>query len=227
MKASHDYEMLSAALGAELLEKPELVATPKYAFRVAAAMWQAKKVGLVADKGEFSQVSKIVAGCRDCSERVRSVETYRQRVKSCLPKYGYEETMQARAQEACYVLNKEDTLNSGKRGLCMPLAKCGGELDAEPVDWLSGESEMMTMMSSGGISDELLDSDLLGSPSHEQRVEELLAEQDAMLLPDDEGVMPPGMAGVDPSALRGWVHPRAVWKWKTLFVETEDRKSVV
>jgi putative chitinase len=58
----HNYEAASLALSLPLLEKPELLAEPENACRIAGWYWNTRKLNSLADQGLFREVTKRING---------------------------------------------------------------------------------------------------------------------------------------------------------------------
>jgi len=57
-----NYRACSSALGVDLITRPELAATPQYAFKVGCWYWREKNLNFWADKNDFITVTKKING---------------------------------------------------------------------------------------------------------------------------------------------------------------------
>lgn len=66
-----NYAAASRALGLNLVENPEIAATPEVAFRVAAWFWTSRSLNALADAGDFRRIThRINGGYNGLPERV-------------------------------------------------------------------------------------------------------------------------------------------------------------
>jgi predicted chitinase len=66
-----NYAAAGKALGIDLVNHPELAATPEVGFKTAAWFWNQKGLNAKADKGtadSFSQITKAINGCANCKQ---------------------------------------------------------------------------------------------------------------------------------------------------------------
>jgi predicted chitinase len=66
-----NYAAAGKALGIDLVNHPELAATPEVGFKTAAWFWNQKGLNAKADKGtaeSFSSITKSVNGCANCPQ---------------------------------------------------------------------------------------------------------------------------------------------------------------
>ncbi len=65
-----NYRFMSAKLGLDLINNPELLEQPSHAVRSAAAWWASKGLNDVAQSGDFLRVTKIInGGCNGLKDR--------------------------------------------------------------------------------------------------------------------------------------------------------------
>jgi predicted chitinase len=63
-----NYKKAGQALGLDLVNHPELAATPQHAFETAGWYWDHKNLNKAADSSSVSQVTKGVNGCTNCKQ---------------------------------------------------------------------------------------------------------------------------------------------------------------
>jgi predicted chitinase len=66
-----NYAAAGKALGVDLVNHPELAATPEVGFRTAAWYWNTHGLNAKADQGtlsSFSQITKSINGCANCPQ---------------------------------------------------------------------------------------------------------------------------------------------------------------
>jgi predicted chitinase len=70
-----NYKKYGDILGIDLINNPELAATPEIGFRLAGAFWQANGLNELADKRQFKQITKrINGGYNGLADRVQYYE---------------------------------------------------------------------------------------------------------------------------------------------------------
>lgn len=74
-----NYEKCGAALGINLIDRPETLETPEYACKSAAWYWQAHGCNELADSGDFSKITKKINGGQNGRQ---DRESYYARAKS-------------------------------------------------------------------------------------------------------------------------------------------------
>ena len=75
----NNYKTFGNLLGVDLLNLPELAASPEYGFKIAAAYWTSKKLNAIADIGNFKEITRrINGGYNGLSDRVRRHELAKQ-----------------------------------------------------------------------------------------------------------------------------------------------------
>jgi len=57
-----NYRACGSALGVDLITRPELAATPRYAFKVGCWYWKKKNINAAADAEDFEQVTRLING---------------------------------------------------------------------------------------------------------------------------------------------------------------------
>ena len=66
-----NYKEVSKALGVDFVSNPLLLAEPNYAVQSACWWWNKRKLNLLADKGDFKKITKIInGGTNGYSERL-------------------------------------------------------------------------------------------------------------------------------------------------------------
>ena len=58
----NNYKEISKGLGADFVSNPSLLAQPNYAAQSACWWWNNRKLNLLADKGEFKKITKVING---------------------------------------------------------------------------------------------------------------------------------------------------------------------
>lgn len=75
----NNYKTFGDLLGVDLLNLPELAASPEYGFKIAATYWTSKKLNAIADIGDFKEITRrINGGYNGLSDRVRRHELAKQ-----------------------------------------------------------------------------------------------------------------------------------------------------
>jgi predicted chitinase len=76
-----NYKKYGELLGVDLINNPDLAATPAVAFRIGALFWKASVLNERADAGDFTQITKrINGGLNGLAER----QKYYERAKKAL-----------------------------------------------------------------------------------------------------------------------------------------------
>jgi predicted chitinase len=76
IKGKSNYRKYGELLGVDLINNPDLAATPAVAFRKGAIFWKASGLNELADAGDFIQITKrINGGIRALAERQRYYES--------------------------------------------------------------------------------------------------------------------------------------------------------
>ena len=58
----NNYKEISKGLGVDFVSNPSLLAEPNYAAQSACWWWDNRKLNLLADKGEFKKITKVING---------------------------------------------------------------------------------------------------------------------------------------------------------------------
>ncbi|MBO0719687.1 MAG: hypothetical protein J2P41_02635 [Blastocatellia bacterium] len=57
-----NYEKFGELLGVDLVDNPEIAATPQIAFSTAGAFWQTNGLNELADEGDFEEITRRING---------------------------------------------------------------------------------------------------------------------------------------------------------------------